>query len=101
MTWDQQVVDVLADGYDVHYGARSIKHEVERRVVSQVALAHEHRLIEPGCILHITTDSQSSAPLKSDKSNHNSIPKIKLQKQDKSRKGKHIDITFDNLNKFS
>ncbi len=28
LSWDRQVLDVLADGYDVHYGARSIKHEV-------------------------------------------------------------------------
>jgi len=28
LTWDRQVVNVLADGYDVHYGARSIKYEV-------------------------------------------------------------------------
>ena len=28
MSWDREVLDVLADGYDVHYGARSIKHEV-------------------------------------------------------------------------
>lgn len=28
MTWDVEVLEVLADGYDVHYGARSIKHEV-------------------------------------------------------------------------
>ena len=27
--------------YNVYYGARSIKHEVERRVVTQLALAHE------------------------------------------------------------
>ncbi|XP_022084480.1 caseinolytic peptidase B protein homolog isoform X2 [Acanthaster planci] len=27
LSWDRQVLDVLADGYDVHYGARSIKHE--------------------------------------------------------------------------
>ena len=27
MSWDSEVLDVLADGYDVHYGARSIKHE--------------------------------------------------------------------------
>ena len=31
----------LADGYNVHYGARSIKYEVERRVVSQLAAGHE------------------------------------------------------------
>lgn len=26
--WDREVLDILADGYDIHYGARSIKHEV-------------------------------------------------------------------------
>ena len=29
LQWDYNVVDVLADGYDVHYGARSIKYEVQ------------------------------------------------------------------------
>ncbi|KAJ8298180.1 hypothetical protein KUTeg_024711 [Tegillarca granosa] len=28
LEWDHNVIDVLADGYDVHYGARSIKYEV-------------------------------------------------------------------------
>ena len=28
LTWDKTVMDVLADGYNVHYGARSVKHEV-------------------------------------------------------------------------
>lgn len=39
--WDREVLSVLADGYDSHYGARSIKYEVERRVVNQLAAAHE------------------------------------------------------------
>ncbi|XP_009320761.1 PREDICTED: caseinolytic peptidase B protein homolog, partial [Pygoscelis adeliae] len=30
LLWDREVMDVLADGYNLHYGARSIKHEVER-----------------------------------------------------------------------
>ncbi|XP_068718120.1 mitochondrial disaggregase-like [Montipora capricornis] len=55
MSWDREVLDVLADGYDVHYGARSIKHEVER-VVNQLAAAHERELISPGCSLHLTVD---------------------------------------------
>lgn len=41
LKWDREVMSVLADGYDVHYGARSIKYEVERRVVNQLAAAHE------------------------------------------------------------
>lgn len=28
LVWDREVMDVLADGYNLHYGARSIKHEV-------------------------------------------------------------------------
>jgi len=28
MTWDHSVVSTLTDGYDVHYGARSLKYEV-------------------------------------------------------------------------
>lgn len=41
LKWDREILSVLADGYDVHYGARSIKYEVERRVVNQLAAAHE------------------------------------------------------------
>merc|ERR1711874_920332 len=41
LSWDKASANLLADGYNVHYGARSIKHEVERQVVSQLALAHE------------------------------------------------------------
>ena len=28
LTWDREVLDVLSDGYNVKYGARSIQHEV-------------------------------------------------------------------------
>ncbi|XP_071786928.1 mitochondrial disaggregase-like [Asterias amurensis] len=57
LSWDRQVLDVLADGYDVHYGARSIKHEVERRVVNQLAAAQEQQLIQRGCQLRITVET--------------------------------------------
>ena len=28
LTWEREVLDVLADGYNVKYGARSLLHEV-------------------------------------------------------------------------
>lgn len=31
LLWDREVMDVLADGYNLHYGARSIKHEVKHQ----------------------------------------------------------------------
>ncbi|WAR00347.1 CLPB-like protein [Mya arenaria] len=54
LIWDHAVVDALAYGYDVHYGARSLKYEVERRVVSQLAMAHERQLIEKGSVVRLT-----------------------------------------------
>ena len=48
LEWDDKALDFLVNGYDINYGARSIKHEVERRVVNQLAAAHEHNLIGKG-----------------------------------------------------
>ncbi|XP_044254172.1 caseinolytic peptidase B protein homolog [Tribolium madens] len=55
LNWDRSVESALADGYDVHYGARSIKYEVERRVVNQLAAAHESGFIGKGSVVQITT----------------------------------------------
>lgn len=52
--WDRSLESALADGYDVHYGARSIKYEVERRVVNQLAAAHEKGHIGKGCTVQVS-----------------------------------------------
>ncbi|XP_056298101.1 caseinolytic peptidase B protein homolog [Pseudoliparis swirei] len=54
LQWERPVLDLLADGYNMHYGARSIKHEVERRVVNQLAAAYEQQLLPKGCTLRLT-----------------------------------------------
>ncbi|XP_039225687.1 caseinolytic peptidase B protein homolog isoform X2 [Crotalus tigris] len=64
LVWDREVMDVLADGYNLHYGARSIKHEVERRVVNQLAAAYEQNLLPHGCTLRITVDDSDKQLLK-------------------------------------
>ncbi|KAJ7320419.1 hypothetical protein JRQ81_019930 [Phrynocephalus forsythii] len=64
LVWDREVMDVLADGYNLHYGARSIKHEVERRVVNQLAAAYEQDLLPRGCILRIAVDDSDKQLLK-------------------------------------
>lgn len=56
LKWDPIILDVLADGYNVYYGARSIKHEVERRLVNQLAMAYESGHITEGCTVYIYTD---------------------------------------------
>ncbi|KAG8302298.1 hypothetical protein J6590_045552 [Homalodisca vitripennis] len=59
LRWERGVESVLAEGYDVHYGARSIKYEVERRVVSQLAAAHERGIIDRGSSVVVTTHQPS------------------------------------------
>jgi ATP-dependent Clp protease ATP-binding subunit ClpB len=65
LVWDHSVLAILADGYDVHYGARSIKYEVERRVVNQLAAAHEQGIIGNGSIVKLgespTSGSETGA----------------------------------------
>ncbi len=56
LEWDRRALDFLVNGYDINYGARSIKHEVERRVVNQLAVADEYGLIENGSHILITAD---------------------------------------------
>ncbi|XP_061876298.1 mitochondrial disaggregase [Colius striatus] len=65
LLWDREVMDVLADGYNLHYGARSIKHEVERRVVNQLAAAYEQELLPRGCTLRIAVEDSDKQPLRS------------------------------------
>ena len=62
---DREWEDALVDGYNVHYGARSIKHEVERCVVNQLAAAYEQDLLPGGCTLRITVEDSDKYLLKS------------------------------------
>lgn len=77
----------LADGYDVNYGARSIKYEVERRVVNQLAAAHEKGIIGKGSTVHIFALFPENAE----------VPEIKL----KVRKSGVKEFTEVDQNKLS
>lgn len=56
LEWDSAVEHVIIGAYDVSYGARSIKHEVERSVVSQIAKAHEKGVIKENAVIKIVAD---------------------------------------------
>lgn len=60
LSWDSEVVQVLTSGYNVHYGARSIKHEIERRVVNQLAAAYESGVIDHGSSVHLVVTEKPS-----------------------------------------
>ncbi|XP_014291431.1 mitochondrial disaggregase [Halyomorpha halys] len=82
--WDTGVETVLAGGYNMHYGARSIKYEVERRVVSKLAAAQEAGVLKPGCSVHLVVHWP-------DQNEAQSEPSIKLRLQPKGMKD-FVDI---------
>ncbi|XP_047126650.1 mitochondrial disaggregase isoform X3 [Hydra vulgaris] len=89
LSWETDVLEVLADGYNIHYGARSIKHEVERRVINQLAAAHERKLITKNNIVRLKTmypkvENDDITVLK---------PTIKLEVTDSNLKTQDIFIT--------
>ncbi|XP_075214295.1 mitochondrial disaggregase-like isoform X2 [Lycorma delicatula] len=61
LKWEHAVECVLADGYDVHYGARSIKYEVERRVISQLAAAYERGNIGKGSVVKLIVKEKENS----------------------------------------
>ena len=64
LSWDRSVLSLLSGGYNVYYGARSIKHEVERLVVSQLALAHETDQLEQGSAVRLYTEGETKLRIK-------------------------------------
>eukprot|EP00040_Diaphanoeca_grandis_P029974 m.176390 g.176390 ORF g.176390 m.176390 type:complete len:615 (-) comp31847_c6_seq1:18-1862(-) len=48
LTWDESVLGLIAQDYDVHYGARSLQHAVDQRIINRIAHAHEQELLQPG-----------------------------------------------------
>uniref|UniRef100_A0AAY4EQ40 Uncharacterized protein n=1 Tax=Denticeps clupeoides TaxID=299321 RepID=A0AAY4EQ40_9TELE len=85
LLWDGAVLDLLTGGYNLHYGARSIKHEVERCVVNQLAAAYEQRLLPKGCTLRLSVDcgSEDDGP---------SEPTLRLEVVGEDRSTRKLDI---------
>ncbi|KAI1242361.1 hypothetical protein IHE44_0005896 [Lamprotornis superbus] len=97
LLWDREVMDVLADGYNLHYGARSIKHEVERRVVNQLAAAYEQDLLPRGCTLRIIVEDSNKQLLKTTEGSSSSTekskaPTLRLEIVEKDSKARKLEI---------
>lgn len=110
LEWDRKAIEFLVNGYDINYGARSIKHEVERRVVNQIAVAHEYGLIENGSHILISADlppnQQDELEIMKREDEKNSRPKpavydIRLRKVVKIKENdvKYVDLDLK-LNSF-
>eukprot|EP01130_Rhizamoeba_saxonica_P016003 TRINITY_DN7313_c0_g1_i1.p1 TRINITY_DN7313_c0_g1~~TRINITY_DN7313_c0_g1_i1.p1 ORF type:complete len:580 (+),score=120.85 TRINITY_DN7313_c0_g1_i1:260-1999(+) len=57
ITWDNDVENSLTSGFNYSYGFRSIKHEVEKRVINQLAAAYEQDNIKEGDNVKLSLDS--------------------------------------------
>uniref|UniRef100_A0A8C5ERK5 ClpB homolog, mitochondrial AAA ATPase chaperonin n=1 Tax=Gouania willdenowi TaxID=441366 RepID=A0A8C5ERK5_GOUWI len=84
LEWDRPVLDLLAGGYNMHYGARSIKHEVERRVVNQLAAAYEQELLPKGCTLRLSVQSECNE--------EPPVPNLRLEVVGEDRSPRTLDI---------
>uniref|UniRef100_A0A4W4E9Z3 Mitochondrial disaggregase n=1 Tax=Electrophorus electricus TaxID=8005 RepID=A0A4W4E9Z3_ELEEL len=87
LLWERPVLELLAHGYNLHYGARSIKHEVERRVVNQLAAAYEQELLPDGCTLRLTVDGEVQPGKEG-----GVIPSLRLELVGKDSKARKLDI---------
>ncbi|CAL9683844.1 unnamed protein product [Knipowitschia caucasica] len=84
LQWERPVLDLLVGGYNLHYGARSIKHEVERRVVNQLAAAYEQELLPKGCTLRLSVQSEGQE--------EHSPPSLRLEVVGKDSSARTLDI---------
>ncbi len=71
--------------------------QVERRVVSQLALAHERGLIGKSCKLQIGVKNADTEFSKGEQSkgNEKTVPTIKLQILEKGKK--YVDLNLDEI----
>lgn len=51
------MTSLLSKGYNTRYGARSIKNEVERKIVNEVARAHEMDAIGEGAKMRFVVEN--------------------------------------------
>lgn len=101
LEYDRKALDFLADGYDINYGARSIKHEVERRVVNQLAAAHELNLIENGSHILITADDNDFNDKKTAKNFDIRLKKITYDKSNSTKQTIDINLKMNSIGKYT
>merc|ERR1712179_829779 len=82
LSWEKSVLSSLSEGYNVYYGARSIKHEVERRVASQLALAQETDQLSGDCVVRLYTST-----IQQEGNRENNILRMKI------KRGENDDFT--------
>ena len=58
--WDDSLINVLKDGYNFRYGARSLQHEVEKIIINKLAKMHEEGKIKDGSNVKLTVNMDNN-----------------------------------------
>ena len=77
LKWSPAVLEAVAKGYDMRYGARSIKYEIDRSCIAAVAKAHEKGIVTRGASVYMDIDPTQVAEQKKHLAGGRHIP-IKL-----------------------
>eukprot|EP00049_Salpingoeca_infusionum_P010980 m.189715 g.189715 ORF g.189715 m.189715 type:complete len:607 (-) comp14799_c0_seq1:155-1975(-) len=54
LSWDDSILQCISDEYDIHYGARSLQHAVDKLVVNKLAADFEQEKLRKGDAVHLT-----------------------------------------------
>ena len=65
LSWSPELAKSLADGFQESYGFRSLKHEVERRVISVIVEAYERNELKEGQAVKLSLARDGSVVIKS------------------------------------
>ncbi|XP_053501904.1 caseinolytic peptidase B protein homolog [Ictalurus furcatus] len=98
LLWERAVLELLTRGYNLHYGACSIKHEMALNqrcsgfvggawVLKQLAAAYKQMLLPKGCTLLLTVDGELG-----DEKKGRASPSLRLELVDKDRKTRKLEI---------
>eukprot|EP00993_Chasmostoma_nieuportense_P007731 NODE_990_length_1722_cov_19.679624_g929_i0.p1 GENE.NODE_990_length_1722_cov_19.679624_g929_i0~~NODE_990_length_1722_cov_19.679624_g929_i0.p1 ORF type:complete len:250 (-),score=69.07 NODE_990_length_1722_cov_19.679624_g929_i0:123-872(-) len=66
LNWSTAVEAMMINGYNVRYGARSIQHEVDRKLISKLAMANEFDQLKPGSKVELDIDPKGEVTLQID-----------------------------------
>uniref|UniRef100_A0A8C7FZE8 Uncharacterized protein n=1 Tax=Oncorhynchus kisutch TaxID=8019 RepID=A0A8C7FZE8_ONCKI len=92
LLWDRPVLDLLAGGYNLHYGAHSFKHEVELEVVIQLTAAYEQEVLSKGCTLRLSVHTEDRGGAGGQEGEGQGIISLRLKVVGKDSTARILDI---------
>ncbi|KAF6026604.1 hypothetical protein EB796_015080 [Bugula neritina] len=90
LTWDSSLYDFLLKTFNQSYGARHMRHEIDRKVVNRLSTAFDEGLCRPGEFLHL----ELHPDLGDDSIKHMKDQRIRLCRISPLNTKEYLDIRF-------